>query len=303
MSAVADIPSASWLNRQEFPFTPHYLHVEGGRMHYIDEGQGETILFLHGCPTWSYLFRSAIRQLSRAGYRCVAPDHIGFGLSEKPHQWPYSPAAHCRNVEKLIEHLGLDDVTLVMHDLGGPIGMTYAIEHPERIKRMVLMNTWIGSLENDPAAQKISKMASGPLGKFLYMNTCAGPKSIRPMFGNREKYTDEIHSAYFGPFANKEDRISTLEAAKHLTDSTAWYSDIWLNRKVLAGKPMLMIWGLKDPTFGEKALNRIWHEFPLADVTTFPDAGHLPIEERPRETVEAIRAFMTAPVKTTGFLA
>jgi len=303
MSAIAEHPSLDWLNRRSYPFEPNYLEVSGGRMHYIDEGQGEPILFLHGCPTWSYMFRAAIRQLSEKGFRCIAPDHIGFGLSDKPQNWSYTPAAHSQNIERLVNHLGLSDITLVGHDLGGPIGLAYAVEFPEQIKRVILMNTWLGSLEKDEAAQKVAKTANGPLGKFLYLNTCAGPKGIKSAFVNREKYTEELQKAYQGPFATKDGRTATLESAKHLADSRGWYNEIWSGRQALAGKPMLLLWGLKDSMFGKPMLNRIWHEYPLADVATFEDGGHYLIEEKPRETISALVNFMCAPVKSQGFLA
>jgi len=165
------------------------------------------------------------------------------------------------------------------------------------------MNTWMGSLEKDPAPQKIARTANGPLGKLLYLNTGVAVKGIRGSFVNRERYTEELHQAYNGPFAAKEDRTATLESAKHLADSKAWYNEIWLGRNALADKPMLLIWGLKDQIFGERMLNRIWHEFPLADVMTDPDAGHNILEEKPRETISAMVNFVCAPVKTQGFLA
>lgn len=303
MSAVVERSDFDWLNRRSYPFAPHYLQAEGGRLHYVDEGEGEPILFLHGRDTWSYLFRTAIRQFSTSGYRCVAPDHLGFGLSEKPANWSYAPAAHARNVAALIEHLDLRDITLVCHDLGGPIGLGYLAEHPDRIKRVVLMNTWMSCLDKDPAAQKIAKMASGALGKFLYLNNCAGPKAIKGQFVDRDKYTNELHAAYFGPFQNKEARVSTLESAKHLAESRPWYNEIWASRELFGAKNLMLLWGLKDPTFGEKALNRIWHEFPLAEVKTFADAGHFLMEEKPRETIAAIREHLIGAAKGVGFLA
>jgi len=303
MSAIVERPSLDWLNRRAYPYDPHFLDVSGGRMHYVDEGQGEPILFLHGCPTWSYMYRAAIRQLSDRGYRCIAPDHIGFGLSDKPQNWSYAPAAHCRNIQTLIDYLGLSNITLVAHDLGGPIGLGYAVEFPQQINKIVLMNTWLGSLDKDPAIQKVVKVANGPLGRFLYLNTCSGPKGIKAQFVDRDKYTEEMHLAYQGPFASKDGRAGTLESAKQLADSRAWYNEIWAGREALANKPMLLLWGLKDPLFGERMLNRIWHEYPLADVATYPDAGHYLLEEKPWETIKTIADFISAPVKSQGFLA
>ena len=273
-------------------------------MHYVDEGAGDPILFVHGTPTWSYLFRNFIRDLSKEGYRCVAPDHIGFGLSEKPQDFSYSPGALCRNLGRLIEDLDLHDITLVVHDFGGPIGLGYAVDHPERIKRVVLLNSWAGDPSKDPAAEKIGKAALGPLGKFLYLTSCAGPKAIKPLFLDKEKYTDEVHNAYFGPFARKEDRMGTYCLAKHLLESSGWFDEIWSCRDVLHGKPMLLLWGLKDPTFGEKALNKIWHEFPLSEVHTFENGGHFAVEENPRMMVNFLREFMKmGAIASGGYLA
>ncbi|AIE85055.1 alpha/beta fold hydrolase [Fimbriimonas ginsengisoli] len=303
MIATADRQDAQWLNRHSYPFTPNYLQVEGGRMHYVDQGQGEPIVFVHGTPTWSYLFRHLIRDLSADGYRCVAPDHIGFGLSEKPADFSYSPGALTRNLGKLIDELDLHDITLVIHDFGGPIGMGYAVDHPERIKRIVLLNTWVGDVSKEPAAEKIGKMAVGPLGKFLYLSSLSGPKMIKPLFVDRDKYTEEIQNAYFGPFLRKEDRHGTFALAKHLIESSAWFNEIWSCREVLLGKQMMLLWGMKDPTFGEKTLNRIWHEFPLAEVHTLKDAGHFALEENPRQVLNFMRDFlkMTASA-STGYL-
>lgn len=303
MSAIAEATQLEWLNRRTYPFAPHYLQVEGGRMHYVDEGTGEPILFVHGTPTWSYLFRNVIRELSAEGYRCVAPDNIGFGLSEKPQSFSHSPAAHARNLGKLVDSLDLRDVTLVVHDFGGPIGMGYAIEHLNRFKRIILLNSWFCDVSKEPAIQKLSKAASGPLGKFLYLTSCAGPKAIKPLFVDREKYTEEINKAYFGPFLRKEDRHATLAFAQHFLDSSAWMAEIWAQREALNTLPLMMIWGLKDPVFGEKALNKIWHEFPLSEVQAFPDAGHFLIEERPREVLSTLRGFLKQPIRTTGYLA
>jgi len=302
MSAVADTSKLTWLNRRAYPFAPHHMMGEGGRLHYIDEGSGSPIVFLHGSPTWSFMFRNVIREMSR-DYRCVALDHIGFGLSDKPTDFSYSPANHCRNLTKLIGELGLKDITLVMHDFGGPVGLSYALDHLDNVKRIVLSNTWMWDLSKDPAAQKVGKVASNGMGKFMYLNTCVAPKLIKPLFCDRTKYTDDVHAAYFGPFEPKEDRVGTYCMAKHLLESGAWYSEIWAQREALMQKQMLLLWGLKDPTFGEKSLNKVWHEFPLVDVHSFDDTGHFLYEEKPREIVAALRAFMTAPVKTTGYIA
>src|SRR5512133_3021901 len=110
------------LDRSEYPFASHYLQLPMGRMHYIDEGHGSPIVMVHGTPTWSFLYRHLVKRLA-ADYRCLAPDNLGFGLSNKPAGWSYTPQAHADNLRAFIESLGLRDVTLVVHDFGGPIGL------------------------------------------------------------------------------------------------------------------------------------------------------------------------------------
>jgi haloalkane dehalogenase len=126
--------SLDWVDRNEYPFRSHYLSTEHGDLHYVDEGSGEVILFVHGNPTWSFMYRHLIKGLS-AGFRCVAPDHIGFGLSDKPFDVSYLPQFHAENLERFIDRRGLKDITLVIHDWGGAIGMSYALNHPENVKR------------------------------------------------------------------------------------------------------------------------------------------------------------------------
>ena len=115
-------------------------------LHYIDEGRGDPVVMVHGTPTWSFLYRHVVKGLSK-NYRCIAPDHIGFGLSDKPQGWSYTIEAQAKNLQVLLDSLDLEDITLVVHDFGGPIGLSYAIENPEKVSRLVIMNTWLWSLK------------------------------------------------------------------------------------------------------------------------------------------------------------
>ncbi len=138
MAELRMIPA--WLDRSAYPFTLRVFSAPEGDMRYVDEGQGEVILFVHGNSTWSFMYRELIKGL-RARYRCVAPDHLGFGLSDKPRGATYLPQMHAENLQAFIQGLGLKDITLVLHDWGGPIAMAYATAHPENIKRLVVLNT------------------------------------------------------------------------------------------------------------------------------------------------------------------
>ena len=158
---------ASWINREEYPFQSHFLELEMGRMHYIDEGQGRPIVMVHGTPTWSFLYRHLVKGLSQ-GYRCVAMDHIGFGLSDKPGDWSYLPQDHAQNVGSLIETLGLEDITLVVHDFGGPIGLSYAINNPEKVANLILFNTFMWATRGELRFQLGGRFVGSLVGRFLY---------------------------------------------------------------------------------------------------------------------------------------
>ncbi len=287
-----ETPVATWLDRAEYPFESRYLDLPDGRMHYVDEGEGQPIVFVHGMPTWSFLYRRMIRTL-RANYRCVALDHLGFGLSGPSRSSAYKPADHARNLAALIEHLGLRDIVLVVHDFGGPIGLSYAIDHPEHVAAIALFNSWLWSLEAYPEAQQASKIIHGPLGKFLYTRLNISPRFLlKSVMGDKRKLTGEIHHHYTAPFPDAASRLPQWLLARELTDSGAWYDDLWRRRAALADIPALLLWGMRDPTFKERDLQR-WQEFwSNAEVVRFPDAGHFVQEEAPNEASAALQTFL-----------
>jgi haloalkane dehalogenase len=123
-----------WLDTQEYPFTQHFFKTPDGNMHYVDEGLGEPIVFVHGNPAWSFEFRKLIKEFSRTN-RCIAPDMIGFGLSDKPAEYSYLPKDQAKNLDLFLESLPLENITMVVGDWGGPVGLSYALNHPEKIKK------------------------------------------------------------------------------------------------------------------------------------------------------------------------
>ena len=143
MNGIASPARPDWVSDDLFPFESRFLALPPDhRMHYIDEGRGEPLVFVHGNPAWSFLFRHPVRQL-RSEFRCVAPDHIGFGLSSRSaRREDHHPESHARRLAALLDHLDLREITLFMNDWGGPIGLDFARKHPERVKRLVIANTW-----------------------------------------------------------------------------------------------------------------------------------------------------------------
>src|SRR5690349_17028223 len=135
------LDASPWFNAREYPFASHYADLGAGKMHYLDEGKGEPVVFVHGTPSWSFEYRDVVAGL-RDRYRCITMDHLGFGLSERPAGWGYTVAGHAANLEEFVGRLGLERFTLVVHDFGGPIAIPFALKHPGRIKKLVVMNSW-----------------------------------------------------------------------------------------------------------------------------------------------------------------
>ena len=280
------------LDRDSFPFRSRHFDSGDGSMHYVDEGSGAPIVLVHGTPTWSFLYRHLIHGLS-ARHRVVAAAHLGFGLSEKPEGAPYRPEDHARRLAALIEHLGLSDITLVVHDFGGPIGLSYAIAHPERVARLVLFNTWMWSLEGDPAVVRGSRIAAGWLGRFLYRRLNLSPKMLIPrVMGDRRKLTADAHRHYVDVFRTPAERTAPWVLARELLASGPWYDRLWGQRHLLSGKPMLLLWGMKDPAFGPAYLERWRRAFPRAVAVTFQSAGHFVQEEEGGALVPIIERFV-----------
>lgn len=262
-------------------------------MHFIDEGEGEVLLFVHGTPTWSFLYRHLIRALA-GNYRCIAVDQIGFGLSEKPEDFDGRPQSHAENLAEFLEKLGLRDITLVVHDFGGPIGLGCALEMPDRIKRIAVFNTWLWETKNNPSVEKIDKIINGYIGKFLYLNLNFSPKVLlKKAFSKPRKLPKDIHRQYIHPFPDKSSRLSLLRLAQSLAGSSDWYQEQWERLDRLAGKPWLFIWGMKDGFITPDFLGRWKSRLPQASVVEL-DCGHFVQEEMPEASVQALKAFLSA---------
>ena len=285
-----DIVVPSWVDRGLYPFTPRTFITREGRMAYLDEGPRDApvVLLVHGTPTWSFEHREVIRLLA-PHRRVIAPDHLGFGLSDKPADVTIlTPAAHATRLRALVEHLDLRDVTLVVHDFGGPIGLPLALEG-DRVARVVLMNTWMWSLADDPGVARIRSLIEGPIGRFLYFTLNVSPKTLLPsVLGDRSLLTPHLHAHYLAPFAERSARTSLYALARALGGAGDYYGSLWDTRSALADKPLSIVWGMKDPAFQASHLARWTEAFPPATVTRLADVGHFPAEEAPGEVARAI---------------
>ncbi|MBD1396067.1 alpha/beta fold hydrolase [Pontibacter sp. JH31] len=283
--------SPKWLDRILYPFAHHTMQLPDGQMHYVDEGQGDPIVFVHGTPTWSFVWRQQIKPLSRS-YRCIAPDHLGFGLSDKPADFSYTPEAHAQNLEQLIGHLNLKNITLVVHDYGGPIGLSYALNHPENVKRLVILNTWMWSLEDEQQIMKISGFLNGIVGRFLYLRLGFSPRFLLPKgYHEKRHLSKDVHQHYLRPLNNSRNRLGTWHFAKNLKESGPWFAQLWNQRERISAIPKLILWGEKDSLLPLHLLDRWEQAFPDATVRRYK-AGHFVQEEKGGEVAEAIKNFI-----------
>ena len=267
----------------------------GLRLHYIDEGQGEPVVMLHGNPTWSFMYRRLIDSLHHS-HRVIVPDHIGCGLSEKPDDSRYSYTLKSRvdDLESLLDHLGLDrDLTLVLHDWGGMIGMAYAARHPERIARLVVTNT---AGFHKPASQRLPRVlafcrrSSVAAGLVRGANAfCLGTALIGC---KRRKMSRDLRRAYVYPYDSWGNRIAVLRFVQDipLEPGDASFELVsWVQQQLdrLKALPMLILWGMKDFVFDYHFLEE-WHA-PVSrgGGPSFSPRRALPVRGRTRIDIAA----------------
>jgi haloalkane dehalogenase len=284
-----------WVDREAFPFESRFLRTRFGRVHYVDEGprEGEVVLLVHGTPSWSFEYRHLIPVLARTR-RVIAVDHLGFGLSERPTDFPYTPEAHTQVLREVIDGLGLTRFALAVHDYGGPIALPLAVAEPERISSLVVMNTWFWSLDSDREFLRLARFAASFVGRFLYRWFNASLRLIMPSaYADRRKLTPRIHAQYLAPFRLRADRVRVLWAlARSLVTSSPSFGRIWDGCARLGAIPSLVVWGLGDGALKPYMLERVRSALPHARVATLAGVGHWPQEEAPDEVARLLDGFL-----------
>jgi haloalkane dehalogenase len=293
--AALSAAAPDWVDRAAYPFAPRWFDGPDGRQHYLDEGRGEVLLLAHGTPTWSFEWRHVVAAFS-GRMRVVAPDHLGFGLSAQPRGADYTPEAHARRFAAFADGLGLSGVTLVVHDYGGPIALPWAAAHPERVARLVVINSWMWPFDDDPLMRRRGRLAGGAFGRWLYRWANASLRLLTPSaYGDRRKLTPAIHRQYLAPFRARWTRGEILwPLARGILSASAHYRALWEARAGLAAIPSLVVWGMKDSAFQPYQLARWRTALPGARVVELAGAGHWPHEEAPEAVNQALAGFIQA---------
>jgi haloalkane dehalogenase len=285
-----------------YPFAPHALALDGGHaylaQHYLDEGDPAQppCLLLHGNPTWSFAWRHLIPALA-AHHRVVVPDHVGMGLSDKPEDYPYTLARHVANVERLVLALDLRRITLVLHDWGGAIGMGFARRHPDRVARLVLMNT--AAFPSPRIPRRIAFCRQRRVGPFAVRRLNGFARAATWMATGRRRLSADARRGYLWPYRSYADRVAILRFVQDIPMSPRHPS--WGELVATAAalpdfrdRPACLVWGERDWCF-TPAFRREWEALlPDAESHPLPHAGHYLFEDQPSAIEAHVTAFLAA---------
>lgn len=286
---------AAW--RALYPFESHTLSTDGGRYHYLDEGQGKPLCMVHGNPTWSFYWRNLVTGL-RENYRVVAPDHIGCGLSDKPQKFRYSLPQHADNLVALIRALDLRDITMCVHDWGGPIGLRAAAEVRDRIGRLILFNT--GAFPPPFVPWRIRVCRVPLLGQFAVQGlNLFALAATRMALHDPRRMPRAAKQGMLAPYDNWSHRTAIYRFVKDIPTTPrhpTWQSLEELEQSLSKFRdvPTCMIWGTQDWCFRTSCLDQLQALLPHAQVHRMENAGHWVVEEQPEEVLNLVQTFLAA---------
>jgi len=294
------------VSEELYPFEPHWLTLPSGhRMHYVDEGPRDApvVLMLHGNPTWSFYWRRLISAL-RLSHRVIAPDHIGCGKSDKPGDdtYSYRLAQRVQDIEALVEQLGLQGITLAVHDWGGMIGMGWAHRHPDLVARLVVLNTAafpMPSTKRLPASLWLARDTKA--GALLVRGFNAFARGATRLAVTRVRLPKEVRDGLCAPYDSWDHRRAVLRFVQDipLEESDPSFSlvrDVGEHLHQFNDRPVLICWGERDFVFDDHFL-KVWKSaLPDAEVHQFPDCGHYVLEDAPAEIEQLVRRFLGVAV-------
>ncbi len=279
--------------RELYPFKSNFMTINGHQYHYLNEGQGSPVVMVHGNPTWSFFFRNLVKKLA-VNHQVVVPDHMGCGLSDKPQQYLYRLETHIENLENLVTSLKLENITLIVHDWGGSIGMGFAMRHSELIKRIVIMNSAAFSFNWIPL--RIALCRIPVLDDILvrkanaFVRAAQSMTTVKPM-------PDLVKLGYRLPYNNYANRIAILRFVQDIPMAPRDISfellleiehGLWMFRDL----PIAIIWGMKDWCFTPNVMKRWKIYYPEAEVHEMKHAGHYLMEDAGDEINDIIEDFL-----------
>ncbi|PYE11749.1 haloalkane dehalogenase [Williamsia limnetica] len=279
-----------WVDDSLFPFESHFVDIGGHTVHYVDEGAGPTLLLLHGNPTWSFLWRDAIREL-RNEFRCVALDYPGFGLSTPKAGYRFLPEEHAQVVTGFVDALGLTGVTLVGQDWGGPIGLAAAQRRPGTFERLVLVNTWAWPVNGSLHFEAFGRIMGGLPARFLVRRLNLLVNAFIPTGHKRRKPTEAEMTHYRRALDTPERRQASAVLPGRVLASRAFFAEVEAGLPNLADLPTLIVWGDADIAFRSQERKRLEATFPHHHTAIVERAGTYVESDAPEEFVAALRSW------------
>ncbi|MGD9947412.1 MAG: alpha/beta fold hydrolase [Desulfobulbus sp.] len=279
--------------RAQYPFQPQFVHINGHRLAYLDQGQGLPVVMVHGNPSWSYLYRNLVTHLQDR-YRCIVPDHLGCGFSDKPQNYPYRLQNHLENLESLLDQLAIERCVLVVHDWGGAIGMGWAGKHAQRVAGVVVLNT--AAFRSRRMPLRIAMCRWPILGELLVrgLNGFAGAAIFMAV---TKRMRPEIAQGFLAPYDNWHNRVAVHRFVQDIPmkpnhPSWATLAAIEEGLAHLAEVPMLLCWGGADFCFNDWFYQEWQRRFPSAEAHYFKRAGHYLLEEAFDEIAPLVDQFL-----------
>lgn len=293
---IEELPSL----KEEYPFKSHFCEISYGngklaKLHYLDEGTGPVILMLHGNPTWSFYFRNCVNYFKGKGFRCIVPDHMGCGLSDKPQDYHYSLERRIQDIQQLLKHINIERFNLIVHDWGGAIGMGVAVQNPQTVQKIAILNS--ASYLSKWMPWRIALLRIKKLGAFLIraFNLFAGPAVFMSVCKPLNK---NIQKGFLYPYQNWNDRIAVAKFVEDIPMSPSHpsyncLSDIENKLPSLSEKKIGLFWGERDFCFNKKFYQRWTEIFPNASRKTFSNAGHYILEDAREAVLEEINGLFS----------
>jgi haloalkane dehalogenase len=273
-----------WLDRRLFPYDSRFVDVHGNRLHYIDEGSGPLLLFLHGNPTWSFLYRHIVERLAHH-FRCIAVDYPGFGLSVARRGYGFTPPDQTIVIEGFVDALDLPKLSIMVQDWGGPIGLGFAARRPDRVQSLIIGNSF--AWPATPGMKGFSYVFGNPLARFLIRRTNVLARWLIPAGISRTLSAAEL-AAYLGPFPTPASRLPTWIFAREIRASAPYLAEVEAGLARLRDKPALIVWGSADGAFQAADRDRFASLFADHHIVDLVDAKHFIQEDAAPKIAAAI---------------